>query len=327
MASPGWQNNFNNQQRQSMQNMFNAITSGNVDQIDNMLRTYTNQPGSKRVQDDMSVGRDAYSNVLRQIASDYINLGGVSPETHALIQQQQTQGGYRHSVGERESGERAGFGMFRQLAKALPQVTSTSGEAQVKMLGIPPGMSPAEYMQLFVTNQMSQQLDPVSRQETQQQLARTNPMLFRAYGMQPMRNAAPVDQAPTADRLNQLAGSLDFNAVRAQLPASVQGAVGANVQGVGSGLDWMRRYLQTSAQGAGGTRQQQQLAAGQLRNLEQEAESNRALGGYRNLAQNLTNPVLNRSSLSNIIGQGRALGSPSGGFRRRGVTARNPFAT
>ncbi len=329
-ANADFQTSFNAKQAAFMQNMYNAIISGDVNRIDQQLKNF------KNTGDSMGIGLGDWEPALRAIASDYINLGGISPETLGMISGKKgIKGdlgtgtkGYKHNKAERSSGRQAASRAFQQLARSLPQIQpgEAAGTAPVKMLGMPAGMSPAEYMNLFVTNKLSQELDPVSRQETQQWLARANPTLFRAYGMRPMQAAAPVEAAPTAERLNALAGQLDFGKLRAQLPLSVPAAIGENQQGTGGALDWTRRYLQTAAQGMGGTRGQQQLAAGQLRTLGQEAGGNPAMQQYQRLAENLVNPVLKQSSLSNMIGQGRALQQPSGGFRRKGFAGRNPLA-
>lgn len=321
--SPQGQNALNAKQRVLMQNMFDAILSGDPNQINIRLSTFGPQQGPG----GMSTGLNEYQQLFQQIASDYVNMGGISPETKALIDAQQQSKGWSTSKPEKQSAAMAGYKTFKDLAKSLPVVTNLpSGGKKVQMLGIPPGMSQQDYMQLYVTNESLANLDPVTKQQTQEWLARANPMLFRAYGMQapPATPAGALETGPTAESLNKVAAGLDFNKLKENLVLQPRVKLAGNVGGTGSSLAWMKNYLQTAATGIEGTREQQLLAANKLGSLEQEAKGNN-MGQFASLAQSLVNPVLKKGSFSNMIGQGGALKKYGGGFK--GFTTKNPYLT
>jgi len=326
MAQPSWQRNFNTRQSGLMNTLMQGILSGDPARINATL----NRSELRASGNPMSVGIHEYAPVLRQIAQDYMNFGGVSPQTRAAIQGMRPGGGggFTHSGAERESGANAAHRIFSQLARALPQVTSVGGDTQVRMLGLPPGMNQQDYIQQYLTNQALQYMDPSSRQETQQYLARTNPGMFRAYGMMQGGPTAPtqdtVDPAALRANIQNFANSMDFGRLSRELTPNLGGA---SLPAASSSMNWLQDYLRTAMGGMGGTRAQQQFSQARLGTLEREAQAKpQDLGQYLTLAENLTNPVTRRAPISGLIGGRRAVQQGSD-FMRRGLVRRNPYAT
>ena len=322
--SPHGQSAYNKRHVEKLLKALTAIRSGDVNKVNEGLRAL----GGQRTPLLASMRP-----LMTRAASDITNLGGLSPEVRSALTSFRFPSGMQAGgVGgaENTSAGNAIINALGEWAGGIPQVTQTPEGRQVQLIGgVPAGMSPEEYGRLNVTNQMLQYLDPETRRETQQYLARANPDLFRAYGMNP-NAGTPVapGQFDQAALINQIRAALTgLQAPGITSPAGVTpGQTSATPQ---SQLNWMRDYLNTAMGGLGGTRAQQQQAQGRLKTLEEEArQGGESLGQYLTLAENITNPLgAGRGPLSGLLGRRRLSGQPQEEFMRQGLTRRNPFLT
>lgn len=254
--------------------------------------------------------------VLRQVAYDYQNLGGLSPETRQMI------GGLNvdQFVGDREDQRGTKQQLTGQLIRGLQQGTAglatvagglDPAKTRVTLAGRDPTQSMGEYAQAYITNQMLNYLDPNARRAAQESLFRSNPAQFRAYGL--LKDETPTTAPQQLDRTAQLGNltravqELDWNQLGKNL-----GGTSDTLQETASPAAWLRNYLTTAQQGLRADSRAGQLQAkSQLDKLTAEAQANR-MGGYLNLANSLVNPQTLRGDTTRIIGQGGALVGPRG---------------
>lgn len=295
-----------------------------------LAKLYNDPQEAIRYTTQMGDQNKEMGDVLRKVAYDYANLGGLSPETFAEVQ------GLRvgQFVGdtERDRGTKglATQKLIQQLQAGTSQLGVVSGglgpDTKVKLLARAPGQSAEDYMQNYIANEMLGYLDPTAKRSAQEALARQNPYLFRAYSMlKPAEKTAPVasvDPTQQAAKLTQAAGTLDWNTLSNNLPGTVKGSlVKENFAAAQSPANWLKSYLTTAAQGLSADSRAGQLEAQkQLSGLEGEAEANR-LGSYLNLARSLVNPTQVHAQ-NKLIGQAGAL-APGDKYRRGTFGRRN----
>lgn len=211
---------------------------------------------------------------------------------------------------------------------------------------LPAGTNLQDFIQQFIMNEAIKYMtDPTTQYSTMAYLGRDNPAVFGAYKdvvpPSPAAPGQPTDQQKmqmlSPNYINQTANALSFDAIKSQLPTSIQTAITqpANqnaLQDMQAGTQWMNEFLKTAALGGGfgkhsATRANQKYARQHLNTLNQEAQSApQSAGKFATLAENILNPVLNKAPGSGILGLNRAAQFPVGTDYRRGESFRNPWA-
>jgi len=201
------------------------------------------------------------------------------------------------------------------------------------------GQGAREYFQQLIANMLLPQfLEPTTQAETARWLGRSAPTGYAGYQNIALPTGAgaalPPGQLMTPEQLALITSQLDYNTLMGQVPEALRTTFTADdperkqaLADVKSGIDWMREYLQTGAQGLGPGKTRSELAytAKHLETLGREAQAEPGVSGlYATLAENILNPVTQRAPLSGLFGRSRALSTPSGEYRRGGVAFRNP---
>lgn len=275
-----------------------------------------------------------FAPLASRMAQEYGNLGGVSPETMAMVE------GFTQpkAAGRDDYTTQKNFALypkvtkqFKEFASTLPVVSGGTGDRQVQLYAKPEDMSVGDFMRYQAFNQALGYVDPTTKATTQQYLARENPFLFRGYANAPTASPEGVQQYTPEQlrtQLNQAAEGLDYNKLYANLPQTAKKQVGAADQGESqSAIRWLQDYLKTAASGVGGTRAQKQFAAERLSTLDREAEGKGDLANWATLAQNIVNPAQQRRMGTELIGQSRSVNQPFGAQYNRGGFLRNVRAT
>lgn len=278
------------------------------------------------------------SSYLQQMAYEYANYGGITPETRQRVMGLTGGGFVQDKKGNKQAAKLQIANnlvmQLKQYAGSLPVYTpGASGELpNISLMMKPEGMSQEDFMKYYLTNKALSSLDPQTKKETAAWLAQANPQLFAGYsGASSAPDAAPAQELDPEARsalLKQMAGTLDWNKVQGELPQGAQGIGSVADQNTSRAMmGWLNQYLNTAASGMTGTREQQLAAAGQLNRLMTEATNKGgAMAQIATLGENLVNPITKKAGLTGVIGSSRALGLPSGEYRRAGVAYRNPTA-
>lgn len=205
---------------------------------------------------------------------------------------------------------------------------------------IPDAQVRQQYFELAAVNEALRYMDPTTRAQYMQQLARDMPTVFSGYAGTPLE-APPVGGPREAGYAGELLG-------RERLQQAIQGLSAGNIlkqlgQGYGRSdienylkseagvpLGYLQEYLQTAYQGYGtgidrSTRAAQAQAQARLKELEAMAEQDKRYGSMLRLGQSLVSPSLTRRPLSGLVGTGRAATGMPG--TRRGGIARQAWLT
>lgn len=292
---------------------------------------------------NLSNGADEYREVFDKIAQDIVNLGGLSPETQAMIAARKPADAGAKDV-QRISNSISG--QLKYLSKTLPTVTNLNGDKRVELTYKPEGMDFGTFLQRMTANKAIDYQDPTSQQQVKNYLATTNPALFRAYSLPnapaqvgPGKSALPPSPGVTGtpppapgparsplSLMQQIQGAakgLSWDAMQRQMPAAVRNVANdAQLNQAMGGSAWMQQYLNTAAQGLGGSRAQQSNAQRELANLEAQANSNKGLLGYLDTVKRIVNPITAAEG-SSLIGNERASKTALGSYRRGGYGIRN----
>lgn len=204
---------------------------------------------------------------------------------------------------------------------------------------IPDAQVRQQYFGLAAANEALQYMDPTTRAQYMQQLARDMPGVFSGYAGTQL--VEPVTGRQTAGYTGELLG-------KQRLAEAIQGLSAAKIlkqlgQGYGRKdienylkseagvpLGFLQEYLQTAYQGYGtgidrATRAQQAQAQARLKELEAMAERDQRYGSMLNLGRAIVNPAIGRRPASGLVGTGRATSGMPG--PRRGGIARQPWLT
>jgi len=273
-----------------------------------------------------------YQGIARQMLQDMAGLGALRPGTVTRARNVGRGKGLWDSRRNDELLGRYARDSWRGSMGGLPQVTGEGEDRVITPFMRPEGMSLQDFATSSALSRLTQFMDPQSKELTRQYLARENPELYGGYNFITNSPAS----AGVQDRVDpqQLAANL-AEAQQVITPEALTGGTYGKTKEelltsggeTFSPTEWLRNYFNTASQGVGGTRRQQQFAAERLRTLENEAKESPQLQNIRTFAEDLINPVAQRASLSNIIGQKRTLNNRRDEYRRGGVALRNPTAT
>lgn len=276
-----------------------------------------------------------YRDIARRVVNDMATLGALQPGTAALIRNVPAGEGVGHLYHGDNKGNERRVGQWAQKAwkgsaRGLPAFTGDLGEGgYIKPWMRASGMSKEDFVTQSALSSLTRFMDPESQRAAREYLARESPQTFQAYRLAPTPEvtgiAERVDPKVVAQRLAKASAAVDPNELMQGIRDREAKAMGVGSEAYAP-VQWLRDYMQAAQRGLGGTRAQQQFAKERLATLEREAEEAPQLQNLRTFAENLVNPVAQRASLSNILGQRRVVDPRKDEYRRGGFALRNPTA-